>query len=384
VTSPRAASCATLVTLLALLTLPGPLASCGSVPRGPGAVVAPLPKAKPEARPHFEEGVRLLGRGGKQLEAALAAFEKATDIDPKLYEAWHDKGVTHARLGRWDPAIEAFGRALDLNPSSRPTALALAEAYGRVGRGRDAETLLARWSAARPDDVELSLLRGQALRSGGKHAEALELLRGLLARDSRNGRVFAALGLVYHAMGKPGLAESSLRRAIDLAPAAGKGKPREAAEAWNNLGLVLLDGGKDQEAFAAFEKASELDDGFAASRLNKASVFLDCGDYKRAADELDRAAKIAPDDPEVHVALGVAARGQKRFEKAREEYERALEIVPDHPAALFNLGVLFLDFINDKKKAASYLILYRKVAPASDPRARAKSDEALARLKEIQ
>jgi Flp pilus assembly protein TadD len=80
----------------------------------------------------------------------------------------------------------------------------------------------------------------------------------------------------------------------------------------------------------------------------------------------------------------VAARGQKRFEKAREEYERALEIVPDYPAALFNLGVLFLDFINDKKKAASYLILYRKVAPASDPRARAKSDEALARLKEIQ
>ena len=79
------------------------------------------------------------------------------------------------------------------------------------------------------------------------------------------------------------------------------------------------------------------------------------------------------------MALGVAHRGLKEHERAKQAYERALELRADYPPALFNLGVLYMDFLPDKKKARQHLILYRKVAPSRDPRVK----EAEARLKEL-
>jgi Flp pilus assembly protein TadD len=75
----------------------------------------------------------------------------------------------------------------------------------------------------------------------------------------------------------------------------------------------------------------------------------------------------------------VALRGQKRFDDARAAYERALALRPNHPPALFDLGILYMDFQQDKAKARENLTLYRKLAGPRDP----KRAEAAARLKEL-
>ena len=167
------------------------------------------------------------------------------------------------------------------------------------------------------------------------------------------------------------LAETALRRAAELEP--------KSAEIWNNLGLVALARGRDNEAFKAFDKAVSLDDNFIDARLNKAAVLLDCGDYARALPELESAARVRPDDPDVLVALGVARRGMGKTEEARRAYEGALAVAPEFPAAHFNLGILYMDFLPDKKKAREHLQVYRKVAPSADNRQK----EAEMRLKEL-
>jgi Tfp pilus assembly protein PilF len=116
------------------------------------------------------------------------------------------------------------------------------------------------------------------------------------------------------------------------------------------------------------------------ARLNKAVVYLDCGDYKHARAELEEAVKIDPNDAEAQVALGVAARGDGALDKARRAYERALDIEPDYAPALFNLGVLYMDFDKDKAKAKDYLTQYTQSGDATD----AKRQEATNRLKELQ
>jgi protein O-GlcNAc transferase len=349
------------------------LAGCGSAQKtGPAAIVpAVLPAAKPEARPHFEEGLRHLASGPRGYEAARTSFEKAIDIDPKLFEAWHDLGVVESKLGGWEAAVVALERALKLQPASRKTALALGDALTSAGRADEAVPVYERRLAAEPDDVDLRLLYVQALRESGKTQKALDEVEKLLARDSRNARGFNALGLIYYRVEKHALAESALRRATELAP--------NDADAWTNLGLVAHARGRDREAFEAWNKAAGLDGDSAAPALNKAAVLLDCGDYKRARAELEKASKARPDDPEVLVALGVAHRGMKDHERAKQAYERALELRADYAPALFNLGVLYMDFLPDKKKARQHLILYRKVAPSRDPRLK----EAEARLKEL-
>jgi tetratricopeptide (TPR) repeat protein len=337
-------------------------------------VAAPLPKVKPEAKVAFEEGVRLLAGGGKGLAAAREQFLAAVKADDKLFEGWHDLGVVEARLGHWKPAADAFARALELQPASGQTVTALGDALGKAGRWDDAEALYARRLSAQPEDNDLRLRHVQALREAGKTNEALEETRTLLARDSKNAAAFNALGLVYYRLDRLPLAESAFRRAIELEPRA-----KTTAAVWNNLGLVALGRGRDQEAFAAFEQASSLDPTYREAHLNQALVYLDCGDYQRAERRLRQTLEIDPDDADALVALGVALRGGKHFDLAREAYERALTLRPEYAAALYDLGVLFMDFQQDKPRARDTLTRYRKLAPASDP----KRADAIARLKEL-
>ena len=343
----------------------------GTGATGKQIVAKVLPPAKPEARLLFEEGLRHLAAGAASYPAAAAAFAAATKSDPQLFEAWHDLGLVESKQGRHDDAARSLGKALALQPASRPTVLALGEALTRSGRAGDAGDLYRTRVAAAPDDLELRLLLIQALREAGQLERALEEAGALLLRDSRNVRGFNALALVYHRQGKHALAEAALRRALELDP--------ESADVWNNLGLVALARGHDKQAFEAWAKAAALDPGSVAATLNKAAVLLDCGDYKRARTELEEAARVRPEDPEVQVALGVALRGMEQHTQARAAYERALALRADYPAALFNLGVLYMDYLDDKAKARQHLQRYRKQAPSRDPRAK----EADARLREL-
>lgn len=355
------------------VVLAGLALGCGTLRGADKAPVAKvvLPAAKPEAKVQFEDGLRLMHEGPRSWERARAAFARATDLDSKLYEAWHNRGIVDLRMGKLDDARDELERAFDIQPGSRATLVALCEVLRRLDRHTEAQKLLRKRLDVMPDDVELRLRYIQALREGGKSQDALDEVRVILAKDSKSAVAFNALGLVYLKMEKPALAESALRRAAELDP--------KNASVHNNLGLVALAQGRDQEAFAEFQKAADLDPKDAEARLNKAVVFMDCGDYKKAMVDLAKAAEISPTDPDVHVALGVAARGLKDFARARKAYERALDLRPDYAPALFNLAVLYMDFEPDKNKARENLILFRKVAAANDPR----RPDALARLKEL-
>ena len=128
-----------------------------------------------------------------------------------------------------------------------------------------------------------------------------------------------------------------------------------------------------------FQKASELDPKYVQARLNKAVVYLDCGDYKRARADLEKAVEIDPNDAESQVALGVASRGDGKFDQARKAYERALDIEPDYPPALYDLGVLYMDFDKDPAKAKDFLTQFLQAAGKDDPR----RADVEARLKEL-
>lgn len=350
--------------LTALIALAVATASgCGTTGTGkakPKIVAAKLPDAQPEARRHFEEGMRLIGLGPRHYEKAREALEKAVDIDAKVFEGWHNLGFLDARQGRWSESVANYQRALDIQPGSRATMLGLAEALQRVGRYPRAQGLLAKWMEAYPEDLELRLLYVASLRDGGKPRAALEEILKVLARDSNRAEAFNALGLVHRRLAHPALAETAFRRAAELDP--------KAAYVWNNLGLLALDRGDDQEAFRHFSKATEIDGRYIEALINKAVVYMDCGAYDLASAELEKALNVDGKDPDLHVALGVAARGSGKFGKAVSHYERALELHPDYPPALYNLGVLFMDHQENRRRARESFLLFQKVAGSDDPK----------------
>jgi tetratricopeptide (TPR) repeat protein len=375
------------------------LAGCASAPKQ--VEVPKLPPAKPEAIEALKDAARLVRLGSGNYDRALERLKDAIDLDAGLWEAWYDTGYLELLRHREAEAIPPLEKAHSIFPSHLPTVQALADAYLEAGRAADAVKVLHGWVDKQPAGGATAAARVQlanALRRANKLDEATEVLRAVLRAEPRSSTALNALGMVYEARGQHELADLVLHRALDIAePKAGSHEPkagsnsnkdendkdgRAAADVYNNLGLVALARRRDQEAFAHFDAASRLDPTLTVARRNKAIVYLDCGDYDRAADELRTVTKADPTDVDAWNALGVAERGQGKLDAAQKAYEKALAAEPNGPGAadaLYNLVVLQMDFKKDPGKARARLEEYMKVATLAHPR----HAEAEARAKEL-
>lgn len=343
------------------------VAGCGATVKE--AEVPKLPPAKPEAVDALKDAARLVRLGAGNYERALERLKDAIEIDPGLWEAWYDAGYIELQRHHPDEAITALEKALAILPTQAPTVQALAQAYLQSGRSGDAVKVLRGFVDKQPNAREANAVRVQlanALRRADKLDEALEVLRAVLKVEPRSAAALNALGMVYEARAQHELADLVLHRALDVDK-----ESKAAADVYNNLGLVALARRRDQEAFADFDQASRLDPALTVARRNKAMVYLDCGDYARAAEELRAVTHSDPGDVEAWNALGVAERGEGKLDAAEKAYEKALAADPNGPGAadaLFNLAVLQMDFRKNPEKARARLDEYLKIASPRHPR----------------
>ena len=62
----------------------------------------------------FIKGIALGNQGN--YDEAIEAFDKAIELDPKWAMPWRDKGNALRKLGKPDEAIQALDKAIELNP----------------------------------------------------------------------------------------------------------------------------------------------------------------------------------------------------------------------------------------------------------------------------
>jgi tetratricopeptide (TPR) repeat protein len=115
-----------------------------------------------KARAAYNDGVRLVKKADKaqnaELEAkdagkkdraaqearelygrALERFKEAADLDFTMPEAWNYVGYTSRKLGQYDEALEAYGKALKLKPDYADALEYRGEAYLGMSRIPDAQ-----------------------------------------------------------------------------------------------------------------------------------------------------------------------------------------------------------------------------------------------------
>jgi tetratricopeptide (TPR) repeat protein len=84
---------------------------------------------------------KALGKAQNAYAAALKKFTKATELNPRMHEAWNYLGYTNRRLGNYQAALTAYDRALALKPGYPEAIEYRGHAYlglNRLGEAKEA------------------------------------------------------------------------------------------------------------------------------------------------------------------------------------------------------------------------------------------------------
>jgi protein O-mannosyl-transferase len=126
--------------------------------------------------------------------------------------------------------------------------------------------------------------------------------------------------------------ETLWRRALECAPG--------NVIAYNNLGIVLREQGRLDEAIAQHQQALEIKPNDVQAHVNLGAALYQQGRIDEALVYLQRAVAIKSDYAIGHNNLATALNALGRNDEAVVHYRRATEILPDYMDARNNLGVV--------------------------------------------
>jgi Flp pilus assembly protein TadD len=161
----------------------------------------------------------LLQADGKR-ERAVAAFEKALEIDPNLASAaWNLSDLLHGEkrdLDRSDELlVTAFAHGL---PDGTKLLVGRAIGYQRGGDGERSLRLMQQASVAQADEPEVWLFLGRYQVGAGRCSEAVPSFQKAASLAPQNPAAFASLGLAQMCAGDPAGAAAALRKSLALDP----------------------------------------------------------------------------------------------------------------------------------------------------------------------
>jgi lipoprotein NlpI len=159
---------------------------------------------------------------------ALAAFEKATSLEPRFLAAQLNRGNALAELGRFAEAVAAFDGVLAVLPDHADTHVSCGNALSSLGRSAEAVAAYERALALQPDNAKALIGRGGALQALNRHQDAIADFDRAAALDksSADARHNAALARLALGHFRRGFEDYELRwRRTGMPPPRSFGRP---------------------------------------------------------------------------------------------------------------------------------------------------------------
>lgn len=245
-------------------------------------------------------------------------------------EAWMNLGLCRRKEGKLDLALEAYQRALALQPDQAEAHLRIAEVLHELGRSEEALNACRAGIEACPEAADLYFFAVGLHEKAGRREDAEALLEVLALRQPGNADIWFRLGNMK-------FDRHAFSEAVDAYHAALAAQP-DWAEALLNLGLACYESGRYEEAEAAFQRALAAKPGWEAALRAAAVNALRQNQLDSALQYHKQLIDSGHSDPEIlyNTAMLHEQLGQK--EEAELLYRQALEWKPDFAEALVGLG----------------------------------------------
>ena len=357
---------------------------------------------EPPLAVYAETYVPKLAMGGAALRALRDERFKLIDAPrPELYDLARDPGETRNRYPDEPGTAQALraelerltaggNGAMNVRPVDRETVEKL-EALGYLGAGADLSSVDGREQGKDPKDLIATFNRlrraAEAVRDR-RFAEAMPILRAVIAEEPRNAFAHMLLGSTHLGMRQYPRAIQELRAYVALAPTSAQAhqwiavayanlgdRPNGLREAGAALAIdphlsdarVLRAGilsalGRRGEAVQELRAAVAVDPEKPLLRLDLAEVLLDAGQAGEAEAQYRAILKQDPAFAPALAGLGALLVRRGALEEASGALRRALEVDPRQDEARFNLaGVL-----ERQGRAAEARAEYERLARAAD------------------
>jgi tetratricopeptide (TPR) repeat protein len=217
-----------------------------------------------------------------------------------------------------DQARVAFENLLKINPRHVNGNLQLAKLAVSRKDGAAALTFLGHLAIK---DPEVELVRAEALAQTGKREAAAGIIDGLMKTTIRDPHLQFAIGLTCGRLGLYLQAESAFTAVLARYP--------NEYDVLYNLGLAAARNGHNERARHAFAVTLKVRPGDVDSLYESGRVESNLQNYNRAVYFLAQARKLAPQRPEVMLALARAAQMAGYYGDALLAYDDYLKLRPD-------------------------------------------------------
>jgi tetratricopeptide (TPR) repeat protein len=289
-------------------------------------------------QPQDPRTLRLLGITCQHLgdlKCAEAQFLAALEVDPAYFWGWHSQGELLLKKGDLEEGLRCIHRARCIQPRECSSYFILSELFTEQGHLDLAMGELHQLTALAPaQDVlaEAYAMLGEIRRDLGDQEAATSYFTLAAETDPGAADPWAALGDMARAAGQWDEALRCYREALARKP--------EAADLQVQMGYILINTGQFAEAEPMFLTALESDPGEYSAYLGLSECYRNLHRPEDQYAMVKQAMTLAPEDPDVWNAMGVALEVRGQCLEATEAYEHALRQAPLHRKAANNLGFL--------------------------------------------
>ncbi len=264
-------------------------------------------------------------RAGLDQQAAIYYQHQLMEQGHHTAESWNSLGVIYIDQGQTDEALEAFEKALRLNPDYAESHNNLGHIYGKTGQIDKAidsyrnASRLAPWSADIQNNLGHELVKKGLLEQAIKAYERAHQIEGQAAEP------LMYLGNTYLKMKRFQGAINAFGKALRI--------QQDSAEGHHNLGYAYLEKGSLDDALGSFEEALRLRPKYASAHNNKGSVFLRKGMLAQAGRAFEEAIQAEAGFRPAYINLSMTHLRMNEKEKAAETLRRLLRVQPEDSMA---------------------------------------------------
>lgn len=295
------------------------------------------PQSSKTPADYVQSGREFIAEG--QNEKAIEAFRKAIELDPKAEEIYLELAALFGSFQRANEQIELLHAAHRQIPSSKIITTSLFLALMRSGREQDVIDTGREYLAQEPTNAPAMVAMASIYTKRKQFTEAAELWERAIEVDPGNAGAWYGLAGVYGFMNRTQEAVDALQRVLDSVP---KGELHNMAWAARVASLAKLGFSRESYEQVDLEIRENPDNDLAF--LMRAILKQERQLPEEAIADAERAAAISSNSLFRSIALSVLGGNQilmSRYRDAIEPLKESLELFPENAPSHALLATAF-------------------------------------------